>query len=154
MLTKEEKKELNTTFWRGFKNFSKRYKSCSGKRINWINYPSDVTDIYIRLHADTSQAMMTFDIQCRDSGVRSVFWEQMLELRSVMEKNMPIKPIWIEQLNLPDGLIISRIEWHQKNLNYMNLEDHSAFYQFFMSILLPFDLFYQEFKDILVSLAD
>jgi hypothetical protein len=154
MLTKDQKKELNVNFWGTFKNFSRRYKSSNGKRINWVNYPSDVQDVFIRLHADSTHAKVTFDIQTRDAGVRSLLWEQMLELKKVMEEHMTIKPLWYEHQCQPDGRIISRIEWRKEHVNYLIEEDHQAIYQFFMAVLVPFDIFYQEFKEILVNLTD
>jgi len=154
MLTKEQKREANELFWGGFKTFSKRYKSSNGRRMSWGNYPSDVKDIYIRLHADTAMAMVSMDIQPKDPGVRAILWEQMNELKKVMEETMAIKPEWIEHLNLPDGRIISRIAWKKEHVNFLNPDEHKEIYEFFMSILLPFDAFYQEFKDILINLTD
>jgi hypothetical protein len=154
MLTKEQKKEANELFWGGFKTYSKAYKSCNGRRMNWANYPTDVKDLYVRLHADAAMAMLTFDIQPKDSGIRAILWEQMNELKKVMEENMTIKPLWVEHLNMPDGRVISRIQWKKENVNFLNPADHKVMFEFFMAVLLPFDEFYQEFKDILINLTD
>ena len=83
MLTKEARKELNTHFWEGFRKEMRNHKSSNGRGINWINYPSDVKDIYIRLIVATKNASICFDIQPKDDDIRSILWEQMTELKVV-----------------------------------------------------------------------
>lgn len=62
--------------------------------------------------------------------------------------------IWDEKAYSNDGKIYSRIYWELKNVNYFNEEDHEKIYNFLRDRLLEFDEFYQEFKEILISLTD
>src|SRR5690554_7794162 len=82
MFSKEERKALNAAFWTRFKEKAGVNKGANGKRINWVNYPTRVKQIYIRLHADTKIARFSIDIQDKDEGVRMLVWEQFEELRS------------------------------------------------------------------------
>jgi hypothetical protein len=154
MLSREEQKAINTFFWNGFKEFTKKVKSSNGRRINWLSYPSDVNDVYIRLHADTRIIGVFFDIQPKDQGVREIIWEQMTELKKVMESTMNIKGEWMETLFLEDGRTISRISWTKSGLNYLNEDDRLEIYTFLRDTLKAFDNFYQEFKEILINLTD
>ena len=122
--------------------------------MNWLNYPSDVKDIYIRLQADNKGTRMCFDIQPKDEGVRAIIWEQMTELKKVMEGSMQHETIWIEQLVSPEGRNFSRIMWEQPGLNFYNEDDHQAIFEFLKNRLIEFDEFYQEFKEILISLTE
>lgn len=154
MLSREEQKQINSAFWNGFKDFTKKIKSSNGRRINWLSYPSDVKDVYIRLHADTKCAGLYFDIQTKDAGVRDIIWEQMTELRKIMESTMGISGEWIQQLHLNDGRTIARISWEKAGLNYLNKEDQQEIYAFLKDTIVAFDSFYQEFKEILINLTD
>lgn len=154
MLSKEELKIKNTLFWNGFKKFMQKYKSSNGKRMNWVSYPSDVKNIYIRLYTDSKVARLSFEIQPKDRSVREIIWEQMTELKKVMESSMNYETIWDEKTYSNDGKLYSRIYWELQEVNYFNEEDHEKIYVFLRDRLLEFDEFYQEFKEILISLTD
>lgn len=154
MLSREQLKEKNQLFWSDFRKYMNNIKSSNGRRINWISYPSDVKNIYIRLQVDSKGARLCFDIQPKDDGIRSIIWEQMTELKKVMEDAMNYETIWIENMYAEDGRAFSRIKWEQPDLNYFKEEDKEAIFQFLKQRLIEFDSFYQEFKEILISLTD
>ncbi|MEY3235973.1 MAG: hypothetical protein RI883_74 [Bacteroidota bacterium] len=154
MLSREQQKLLNIEFWNEFRKFMNNQKSSNGKRINWLNYPSDVKNIYIRLQADGKGARLCFDIQPKDDDIRSIIWEQMTELKKVMENNMTHETIWLEKLWNDEGRVFSRIMWQQEGLDFYLLKDRELIFVFLKNRLIEFDAFYQEFKEILISLTD
>ena len=154
MLSKEEKKEKNLLFWSEFRKFMAKFKSSNGRKINWISYPSDVKNIFIRLQTDSKGARLCLDIQPKDQAIREIIWEQMTELKKVMENCMKHETIWIEQITSDDGRIFSRIMWEQQGLNFYNEKDKDQIFEFLKNRLIEFDEFYQEFKEILISLTD
>lgn len=154
MLTREEKRQRNTEFWADFRKYMNKYKSSNQRRINWVNYPSDVKGIHIRLQADSKAARLCFDIQVKNEGIREIIWEQMTELKKVMESTIHYETIWLEKNQNDDGLIYSRIMWEKKGLNFFEDNDKEAIFEFFKERLIEFDEFYQEFKEILISLTD
>lgn len=153
MFTREEQQQKNTAFWMAFKQFMQPYRSSNGRRINWQTYPSDVKDVFIRLEADGKGARLCFDIQPKDTGVRAIIWEQMTELKNVMELNLSMSPEWIEHFQPREGRVISRIMWENKELNFHNEQDHPLIVEFFRDRLIEFDRFYQEFKELLILLT-
>jgi len=154
MLSKEEQKQKNGEFWGAFKNLMKKHMSSTGRRINWISYPTETKDLYLRLHADSRSCALYFDIQSKDNGVREVVWEQMGELKAVLKAEVVDEGEWIENFMMPDGRYISRIKWEKTNLNYFKEEDVKEMYEFLKEKLIAFDRFYQEYKDILIQLLD
>lgn len=153
MLSKEERKARNEKFWNAFKKEMRSIPSSNGRGINWINYPSDVKDVYIRLEADNKGARLCLDIQPKDDGIRSILWEQMGELRAVMESIVGKTDGWEEFHHYLGDRAVSRIFWEKADINFYNDEDEEAFKSFFKEKLIQFDEFYQEFKEILVLLA-
>ena len=153
MLSKEERKALNTAFWEGFRKEMRKLKSANGRNINWINYPSDVKDIYIRLEADHTGARLCFDIQPKDDSIRSILWEQLTELRVVMEGKVGTAQ-WNEFDRVFQGRNVSRVSWVLEDANFYKEEDRIRIKDFLRSKLVQFDAFYQEYKEILIILAE
>lgn len=154
MLSKTEQKEKNSIFWGGVKTKMKKYMSVTGRRINWLNYPTEAKELYLRLHADGKTCSVNFDIQTRNNGVREVIWEQMGELKAVLLAEMKDEGSWIENYTMPDGRTISRITWERTDLNYFKEEDIPLIYDFLKEKIIAFDRFYQEYKDILLHLLN
>ena len=153
MLSKEQRKELNTNFYTGLKDYLKATKSSNGRRINWLNYPSDVKDIYVRILVDGNSAKLVFDIQPKNTSIRSIIWEQMLELKVVLERCMTVETVWLENETNEFGNSISRIMWKLDGVSLYNPGQTDIIYDFLKNRLIEFDLFYQEFKEILITLT-
>lgn len=154
MLSKEERKERNAAFWEGFRKEMRNVKSSDGKGINWINYPTGVKDVYVRLHCDSKITRMSFDIQPKDDGIRSILWEQMTELKIVMEATTGPADSWNEFDHVFAGRTVSRITWETSDFNFYQPEDWEKIKAFLRDRLVAFDSFYQEFKEILILLAE
>ena len=90
MLSKEALKEKNSQFWTDFRKSMNKVTSVSGRQINWINYPSSVKDVYVRMEVDANGVRLCFDVQPKDDGVRAIIWEQMTELKALMQTEMGI----------------------------------------------------------------
>jgi hypothetical protein len=153
MLSKEELKQYNFDFWTDFKKIMSGIKSSNGKKINWLSYPTEMKHVYLRLKADKKFASLVLDFQHKDDGVRSVFWEQMLELKKVLTDHMQTEGNWLENCSSDEFLNFNRIEWRLDYVNYLNKEDENAIHDFLKTKLIQFDVFFQEFKDILLFLA-
>lgn len=154
MLSKQEQKDKNKEFWSGFKEYMRKTPSANGKRMNWLNYPTDLKDVYLRLYASNKGCALNFDIQCKDLAIREIVWEQLTELKVVLEKEMQFETVWNERYFMDDGLEIGRISWTNEKLNYFNTTDIPLIYAFLKARITEFDRFYQEYKDILINLMD
>ena len=122
--------------------------------MNWLNYPSEIPFIFIRLDADGKGARFVFDIQAKDEGIRAIIWEQMYELKAVLEAEMGTDGVWLENCSSPAVSQFNRILWERTDLSFFNPDDKKAIFAFFEDRLLHFDAFYQDFKDILTNLAN
>lgn len=153
MISKEELKERNGQFWTGFQKMMRNVRSSSGRRINWINYPVGVKDIYLRMETNGKFTRLSFDIQPKDDGIRSILWEQMTELRVVLEGEMGTTGIWSEFDRIFAGRNVSSIYWERTDLNFFDDNDLPEIQSFLKEKLMAFDVFYQEYNEILITLA-
>lgn len=154
MLPKEARKAWNEAFWLGFKNHMRAQLSASGKRVNWINYPTQVKHTYLRMVCEGKQIALCYDIQFNDRGIQDIFWEQLTELKVVLENNMTVPTHWEAQFLNKEGQNIGRIYWELEGANYYDQNDWPIIYAFFKKHLKEFDVFYQEFNEILITLVD
>lgn len=154
MFSKEEKKEFNIEFWGLFKRQMRRHMSSNGKRINWLKYPTEIKHTYLRLETNTDFISVHFDIQIKDSEIRELFWDQILELKGIVDSKLGHKSEWIENVEIEGVFQISRISWKKEGLSYYNKNQWPEIFDFFKSVLIDFDRFYQEFKDVLINLLD
>ena len=154
MFSKEESRQLNLAFWNDFQDYISKNRSSNGRKINWLNYPSDIKSIFIRLEVDSKGARLCFDLQSKDDDIRALLFEQMSELKVVLEDITIEKPTWIENHYYLNKQYISRIVWENNLLNFYKSEHRDLIYTFLAERLLKFDLFYQEYKEILIALAN
>jgi len=153
MLSKQELKERNTVFWDEFKSFMSGTRSSTGKRINWLNYPTAIKYVFLRLEADKQGARINFDIQAKDAGVREVMWEQMEELKKVLTDSMGEPGDWNFNSRSDSIASFCRISWEKQGVNFFDEKDKQSIFEFFRDKLIAFDEFYQNFKEILVLLS-
>lgn len=152
MFSKEEKRTMNIDFWDGFKKYMSNSKSSVLPRLNWLSYPTNLKHTYLRLHCDADSVALRYDIQFKDPDVRMLFWDQMLELQVLLDGHMNTQPKWSKHFENEEGHTISRIEWMSDEWNLYQAKDWRKIYRFLQTRLLEFDLFYQEYKEILINL--
>jgi hypothetical protein len=153
MLSKEELKTKKIEFWLDFKKHMSKFKSSNGKRVNWLNYPTEIKDLYFRLEVNKNYIAVNFDFQFKDKTVREVFWEQMYELKQVFELELGNEGNWIENCFSDVVSNFSRIQWKKEDLNYLKESNKQLIFEFFEQRLIAFDEFYQNFKEIFLFLS-
>ncbi len=152
MFTKEERKNINNSFWKGLKKEMKPISNAEGKFINWLQYPTQLNHVYLRLDATNKYATVTFDIQIKDKEIRMLVWEQLNELKKVLEQETGNATQWESNIMNSTGQEISRISWVKENVNLFDKTTHREMYDFYKEKLVGFDRFYQTYKEILFSL--
>lgn len=151
MFSKAEKKQMNIAFWDGFKQYMKSSKSSVLPRVNWLSYPTDLKHTYLRLFCNETTSALRFDIQLKDEDIRMLFWDQLIELKTLINKTMNTETLWVKNIEV-DGALISRIQWESNEWSLYNTKDWRKIYRYLKERLLEFDLFYQEYKEILINL--
>jgi hypothetical protein len=153
MLSKEELKNHKITFWEEFKNIMSKHRSASGRKMNWLQYKTDIKHIFLRLETNRSNVRVCFDIQFKDADIRAIVWEQMGELKKVLTDSMGEEGVWEEHFWNETIDDFCRIYWEKTNLNYLDLSDKDAIHSFFEDKLIRFDQFYDVYKEILINLV-
>ena len=151
MFTKAEKKQFNTDFWNAFGLYMKKYNAKFG-RIRWVNYRSNVKDIFFRLDISPKKASFSIDIQHRDEGIRNLFYDQFLELKGIIKDQIGEDLIWhtegVNRFNHPSCSIFCELE----NVSVYKKEEWTKVFSFFEKKMVGLHTFWEEFQEVFKNL--
>ncbi|MCB9334683.1 MAG: DUF4268 domain-containing protein [Flavobacteriales bacterium] len=151
MYAKEEKKAIKTEFWTSFGVYMRKYTSQYGK-VHWVNYKTKIKDLYFRLEFTEQEAFLAIDFQHKDDGIRELFYEQLTELKVVLEEAIGEPLEWTElcfnEFNIP----ISRVSTKLDGVNLFNKSDWPKVFDFFEKRIVGLHEFWMDFKEIFLNL--
>lgn len=151
MYTKEEKRTFKTEFWNSFGIYMKKYNKEYG-RVRWVNYRTNIKDIYFRLDLNEKKATFAIELQHNNDGIRELYYEQFLELKTVLSSNIGEKLIWKEvefnQFNHPMSTIYAELP----DVSIYNKNNWQEVFQFFEKRMVGLHGFWVEFKEIFKQL--
>lgn len=152
MYSKEEEKALRSAFWGTLTQKIQKYRSVSGRRINWFKYPTRLSDIYIRVEADRFGCRVCIDLQFRNPGIRELFYEQFLETKTVFENLMETEVKWYPSYTHSYGTEVARISVENTETNLFVQEDWIKMHNFIITHLRKIDEYWVDFGDLYTSL--
>jgi hypothetical protein len=151
MYSKDEKKKYTADFWNSFGLYMKKYNQDFG-RIKWVNYRTNVKDIYFRLDITNKKASVSIELQQKDDGIRELMFDQFKELKVVLEDNVKGDLVWnavaFNRFNSP----ICSISEELNNVSIYSRDDWPQVFQFFEKRMLGLHSFWDEFQEIFKDL--
>ena len=131
----------------------RQHRGASGKKVNWLQYRTNLQNVYVRLETINKECKFCFDIQFKDDSIREIVWEQMGELKKLLSAEMGSEGNWIEDYASQTIKSMCRIEWTLEETNYLTATNREKIYDFFEEKLLGFDRFYDIYGEILYHLV-
>ena len=154
MYSKEYKNEMKKLFYTSFGKYMSKNKSINDTKIKWLNYKTGVKDIYFRISLETKNALVYIELQHQDDGLRNLFFDQFLELKTVFTNTLGENWEWNRAQENNYGKKCARITTTLKELNLYNKETWAETFQFFEKHLLKIDEFWSEFKEVFKELEN
>ena len=154
MITKEEKARLKAQFIQSLENETSLYRNAHRKNMNWLQYRTGLKDIYLRLEIFESSATLCFDFQHRNEGIRKLMFEQITEMRALLNSMSPGPWDWEGEVPHPvTGMKITRISRTPPNLSLYEEKDHPAMVKELTAFYRAFDKFWFDAKDVFAFLS-
>ena len=153
MFTKQEKKNFNTEFWTSFGVYMKKHNVRYG-RVKWVNYKSNIKDVYFRLDINPKKAAFAIELQHTDDGIRALFYEQFIELKTMLNNHVDNQLIWEELAFNKYQQPISRMYIELPDVSIYNKDDWQSAFQFFEKKMTGLHEFWEEFSEIFKNLED
>ena len=143
MYTRDEASRARQEFWTTFGKYMGPIPSAEGMRINWINYHTQVKDVYFRMYADSKQASIAISIEHSDAEIRDLFFEQFLELQLMLKEQLQEEWVWNRSATGDGGRPVSRIEKIISNVSIFSKDDWPDLISFFKPRIIALDAFWE-----------
>lgn len=146
MYSKDEASQLKQAFWTTFGQYIAPQLSAEGLKVNWVNYKTGIKHLYFRMEADKQSASIAIEITHPDAGIRELFFEQFLELKTMLHATL--NEDWQWQLHITDqnGKTITRISTQITGVSIFNKADWPALISFFKPRIIALDEFWSDGK--------
>lgn len=148
MYSKSEAAAIRKSFWTSFGLYMKPNLSVEYQEINWINYPTEVKGIEIKMIADQKQAYLFIELKPKDVSMKNLMYDQFLEFKTMFENELGTDWIW-DPKNFNDfGQERAIIKSEVLSFNIYNKTEWEIPFNFFKEKLILFDVFWENPKEI------
>jgi len=146
LYSKDEASQLKQEFWTTFGQYISPQLSAEGLRVNWVNYKTGIKYVYFRMEAIKKSASIAIEITHPDAGIQELFFEQFLELKTVLHSALEEDWEWqLHHIN-EEGKITSRIIRHLYGASIFNKNDWPTLISFFKPRIIALDEFWSDAK--------
>jgi hypothetical protein len=140
--SKAEVSQLRQAFWTAFGQYMAPVSSFDGWPVNWINYKTGVKGVQFKMHADNRRASIAIELTQSDPGVRELFFEQFLALKTMLHETLGEEWTWEADAQNEHGQPLGRIYKELSPVNLFSRDDWPALISFFKPRLIALDEFW------------
>jgi hypothetical protein len=146
MFKRDEASRIKEEFWTTFGRYMSPIPSAEGLKINWVNYHTKVKDVYFRMETGAKAASISISIEHRDPAIQELYFEQFLELKSLLHATLEEEWLWQLRASLADDKVVSRIYKEISDVSVFNKDDWSELISFFKPRMIALDSFWENAK--------
>ncbi|GGH19158.1 hypothetical protein GCM10011418_23330 [Sphingobacterium alkalisoli] len=146
MYSRDETKKAKEQFWTTFGQYMAAVPSSDLERINWVNYKTEVRNIFFRMDATSKEASIMIEMSHPDEGIRQLMFEQFLELKSVFQTILQEDWEWHRVYHDAYGKQISCISVLLEEVSIFKKDDWPALISFFKPRIIALDEFWSTAK--------
>jgi hypothetical protein len=143
MFSREEASRIKEEFWTAFGRYMSPVLSSEGMKVNWVNYHTRIKDVYFRMDAGPKSAAISISIEHRDAEIQELYFEQFLELKTVLHTELQEEWIWQLHASDADGRVISRIYEELSGVSVFNKDHWPELISFFKPRIIALDSFWE-----------
>lgn len=144
MFKRQEASHLREEFWTTFGRYMSPVPSAEGVRINWINYRTSLKDVYFRMDANQKSARISIALEHSDPGIRELYFQQFLELKTLLHATLEEEWHWQQQLRVADDKFISGIYKELTGVSVFHKDQWPELISFFKPRIIALDRFWED----------
>lgn len=153
MWSREEIKSRRIKFFTNFGIYMKKHIPKYGEKIRWVNYRTGLNSVRFKIEADKKSSSICIDIIHTDPGVREVFFEQFIELSTLLSGKMDTLT-WEKNYRIDSGVYISRIYTELIGPSITKESEWGDIYLFFEKNLVALHDFWELSQEIFKDLEN
>ena len=135
MYSKDEATRIKQAFWTTFGQYISPQLSADGLKVNWVNYKTGIKHLYFKMEADKQLATIGIYITHPDSGIQELFFEQFMELKTLLKNTLDEDWTWALHDTNEYGKTVSRIYKQLDGISVYNRADWPQLISFFKPAL-------------------
>jgi len=147
MYSRQEASRIRKNFWTRFGQYIRPVTGANDDTVNWLNYKTGIRHLYFRMDAGTEAASIAIEMRHPDPVQQEQYFEQLLQLKNILEQKTGEQWDWQLQVNDEDGNTISRVRKEIEGVNIFREEDWPAIISFLKPRIIALDAFWQLVKD-------
>lgn len=144
MYARQEASQLRQEFWTAFGLYMAPVLSAEGDKINWVNYKTGEKHLHFRMDAGNRSALIAIEFRHADAGLRQLYFEQMLQLKPMLETHLAEPWNWLPQFTDDHGRTVSRISQELDGVSVLRKNDWPALVSFLKPRIIALDAFWSE----------
>lgn len=145
MYTRSESSQIKQEFWTIFGKYMNPVPSAEGLKINWVNYKTGIKDVHFRMETLPDSAAVCISIEHSDEGIRELFVEQFLELKTILHSALDEEWEWQRNVTV-NGKAVSRIVKELPGVSVLNKDQWPELISFFKPRIIALDEFWENAK--------
>ncbi|RAW02893.1 DUF4268 domain-containing protein [Pseudochryseolinea flava] len=146
MFSREETSRIKEEFWTTFGRYMSPVPSVEGNKINWINYHTGLKHVHFRMITESKSALIAITIEHRDLEIQSLFFEQFLELKTLLHATLQEEWHWKLHETTSSEKIISKIYKELNGVSVLNKAQWPELISFFKPRIITLDEFWSDAK--------
>jgi hypothetical protein len=152
MFTREEASRTREEFWTAFGRYMSPVPAADGTKINWINYRTEIKDLYFRMDANQTAAMISIPMEHSDPGIRELYFQQWEEFKSLLHATLQEEWEWQLHARPTEEKVISRVYKQITGVSVFNKDHWPELISFFKPRIIALDLVWEDAKYSFVTL--
>ena len=145
MYSKEESAAIKKNFWTTLGRYLKAVPSAEGILVNWINYRTGIKQVFFRMDVYKKTTYIGIELHHDDEGIRELFFEQFLELKTYLHSVVEEEWVWEDQY-YNGSREISRIYTSIDGYNIHNKDQWPEIISFLKPRIIKLDEFWADAK--------
>lgn len=147
MYSRQEASLIRRKFWTRFGQYMRPVNGATGDTVNWLNYKTGVKHIYFRMDAGRQNASVAIELRHTDAALRQHYFEQLGQLRSILEQITGERWEWQLLTADEDGNNISRISTSLAAVNIFKEADWPSIISFLKPRIIALDELWMTVKE-------
>ncbi len=152
MYSRQEASRIRKEFWTRLGQYLAPIPGAEGLKINWLNYKTGYKGLYFRMDADQKKVSISIEMDHGDPDLRQLFFEQFLELKSVLHSTLEEEWDWQPDATNEFGKSISRIGKTIPGVNIFEEKKWPQMIGFLKPRIIALDEFWSMAKDLFEEL--
>tara|TARA_R110002012_G_scaffold322105_1_gene555794 strand:- start:759 stop:1187 length:429 start_codon:yes stop_codon:yes gene_type:complete len=139
MFSRIEAKKLREDFWIAFgKSYPRK----------WLLYHTKVKNLSFKFHFDSSNAMVSLDIENKDLERRIDLWQKVVSLKAILLENYLPEAKFEEYTYVENQTELSRIYVGLDQVSIYNKDTWQKTMIFLYENMLKFETFFEDFEEV------